>query len=98
MEKIKDFTLKEQFLLAKAFMEKEHIETNDIKMSKKYGLKNLLDLYGYVQIIEVGVNRTKEPPLVDRKHYLQWKAWLNMCHMTKEECMEKYIEFVSDKM
>lgn len=79
-------------------MEKEHIETDDLKMTKKYGLKNLLDLYGYVQIIYVGVNKTKEPPMVDQKRHLQWKAWLNMCHMTKEECMEKYIDLVASKM
>ena len=79
-------------------MEKEHIESNDIKMTKKYGLEQLLNLYGYVQVIEVGMNRTKEPPLVDRKRNLQWKAWKNMCHLTKDECMKKYVEFVVNKI
>ena len=97
MSIIKD-SLLNKYLLAKAFMENIYTNTNDFRMSKKYGLQNLLNLYAYVQIIEIGENITKEPPKIDKKRHLQWKAWYNLSYLSKEESMQRYVDFVCNKL
>ena len=89
--------LEETYNVARSYMEKEHEDLGDIKMLSKYKLNNLLNLYGYFRTIQDGNNTESQPSRQNFKDYICWYAWkkINNTNLTKEECMEKYIEIVN---
>ena len=81
-------------------LEKQYDHAIDIVekvILKKLKPDQIYELYGLHKVYVSGKNREERPgPFASQSKIKAWSSWLKHSHLTKKQCMSKYIKLVND--
>ena len=73
------------------------IDTVEKDLLKKLKPDQIYELYGLHKVYVAGPNRVSRPgPFARQSKIKAWSSWLKHSHLTKKQCMLKYIKLVND--